>query len=180
MNNNALCSIALNSNSENIERTLMFLNWVQSSQENYDLLIYGILGKHYLLKDGLIFMPEGMEEDKNPYYGWFSLPFRNANLDREWADEYDPVNKSEDITSFLKKYTSYAPHEGFYPDYKDIQALCDTRVQLFGNKIGSRLEHGAFDMEKADSIIEEINKAGTDQIVYEAQKQLDNWKALNE
>ncbi|HEX2946393.1 MAG TPA: DUF3502 domain-containing protein [Clostridia bacterium] len=180
MNFLELCSIALSSNSENVERTLMFLNWVQSGQENYDLLMYGILEKHYLLKDGRVAMPEGVEEDRNPYYGWFSLPFRNANFDREWVDEYDPGNTMEDITQFLEKYTSYAPHEGFYHDYKDIRALCDNRMQLYRNKIEIELHNGTFDMEKADSIIEELEKAGTDRIVLETQRQLDNWKALNE
>ena len=36
----------------------MFINWLQSSQENYDSLMYGIKGKHYTLEDNKIKLPE--------------------------------------------------------------------------------------------------------------------------
>ena len=76
-------SIALCAKSKNVERILMFLDWIQRSQSNYDLLMYGLNGKHYNLNGEQIYYPEGMTIDKNPYLGWSGRSaFKNISYDR--------------------------------------------------------------------------------------------------
>lgn len=174
-----LSSFALSSNSENIERTLEFLNWVQSSQENYDLLIYGIQGKHYSLREERIVMPESGGESENTYYGWFSVPFLNINFLRDWDDGYDPESGKDVMIRFLNTHSSFAPHEGFYPDYRKIQADCDARINLYWEKVIAAISRGEYDTNQTDGIIEELKNAGTEWIIDETQRQLDRWRSSN-
>jgi hypothetical protein len=46
--------------SNNTAMVLRFLEWVQLDRENYNLMMYGIEGEDYVLKDGKPEKPEGM------------------------------------------------------------------------------------------------------------------------
>jgi putative aldouronate transport system substrate-binding protein len=185
LNDSPFGVVAFNSNSENTERALMFLNWIQSTQENYDLFNYGIKDRHYTLKGERIDMPEGMTPDSNPYW-WhgfdnelLNYAFMNINFNR--LSVYDTVkdNYKSDYLQFVKTNTSYAPHEGFYPDYANIKDDCLKRMQLYGLEVKDAFQSGTFDINKTDSIIEDLNGAGTGRIVNEIQKQLNHWRSVN-
>lgn len=186
-NNFYIGSVAFNSNSKNTERSLMFLDWIQSSQDNYDLFNYGIKDRHYILKGGRIGMPEGMNLSENPYW-WHGLDnellnmaFMNVKFNRSAADDpfqsKDSTNK--DYAEFLHSYTSYAPHEGFYPDYRNVQDQCNSREQIYQNKIIDAFQRNAYDTNETANIIDELKKAGSDRIVEEIQGQLDKWRTVN-
>jgi putative aldouronate transport system substrate-binding protein len=173
-------AIAFNSKSANTERALMFLNWIQSSQQNFDLFIYGFKDRHYVLTGDRISMPEGMKASDNPYEGWLSTPFLNINFERlpDDKDTYsDDFMKSH--LDFINSKTFYAPHEGFFPDYKTISDDCNNRMQLYQEKIVNALRTGTYDTKETDNIIDELKTSGTDVIVQEVQKQLDKWRADN-
>ena len=62
---------AIPATSENPERTLMFMNLLQTDQEMYDMMHYGILGETYNINDeGAVVYPEGMTTANSSYMGW--------------------------------------------------------------------------------------------------------------
>ena len=62
---------AISASSENPERTLMFMNLLQTDQELYDMMHYGILGETYEInEEGAVVYPEGMSTANSSYMGW--------------------------------------------------------------------------------------------------------------
>ncbi|MEN6315118.1 MAG: DUF3502 domain-containing protein [Clostridiaceae bacterium] len=184
-NASTIGAVAFNSNSKDTERALMLLDWIQSSQENYDLFNYGIENRHYLLKNNRIDMPEGISISDNPYW-WHRLTdyllnfaFMNIHFHRQSVDDTRPDDYYKTLMEYAQSYTSYAPHEGFYPDYSEIRTECVKRMQVYTKRISDSFKRGIFDTSQADSVIEELKNAGTDQIVNEIQRQLDQWRSVN-
>lgn len=171
-------AIALSVDSPNIERTLMFLDWVQSSQENYDLLMYGIKDKHYTLEADRLVFPAEEGEGYPSYYHWLNSPFLNFNYSRVSVDdEYYDGDIRNDLRDYIANRTFPAPNAGFYPDYRDIRAQSDKRVRLYQDWITYSLFRQTFDPSQIGSIIEQLTEAGTDAIVAEVQRQFDDWRS---
>lgn len=169
-------SIAFNSNSQNTERALMLLNWIQSNQENYDLFNYGMKNKDYILKDERI---EILKSKEGPNYIWYNIPFLNINYIRLSVGDELPDSYKQDFIEYIETSSEYAPHEGFYPNYKDIQLECNRRIELYDKKISTAIQIGTYDINETDNIIDELEKVGTEMIVSEIQRQLDEWRVIN-
>ena len=170
-------AIALNAKSKNAEKTLTFLNWVQSRQENYDLLMYGIEGKHYTLDGEKLVIPQKDEADPSFYPYWPGGPFQNLNYNRvlsknkNFAEDY-----RKDYKEFILHRTAYAPNAGFHPDYRQLGAEVRDRVYEYQRLITSSLIFENYDPGQMDSIIRRLKEAGTDKIVQEIQRQFDEWR----
>jgi len=184
-NDSTIGVAAFNSSSKNTERALAFLNWIQDSQENYDLFNFGIENRHYLLKDNRIDMPEGISISDNPYW-WHELTnnllnaaFMNIRYHRQSVNDTQPYNYYKDYMKYTQSHTSYAPHEGFCPDYLNIQADCTKRMQIYSSRISDAFQRGKYNTDQTDIIIEELKNAGAEQIVDEIQRQLDQWRSVN-
>lgn len=174
VNNTNSGVIAINSNSKNAERVLMFLNWVESSKENYNLFMYGIEGKDYQSTNGTMTLPEG-NKIYTSYANWFKVPFMNLNFMQ--SSQINNTN-IDSYRSVIKSKTKYAPHEGFVPNYAKIQDQFNSRVQLVISNILKPLSNGLLYNSNVDSAVKNINDAGTTEpVVTEIQKQLDAWKA---
>lgn len=172
--NNAM---AFNVNAANPDRALMFMEWIQASQENYDLMIYGIKDKHYELEGKFIKQPAGYNYNDNPYLNWEGQwPFWNIEYFR--FDVNDPVEYKEGYFDNVNHNTRYRPHLGFTPNLDPIKTEVAQRTATYG-EMGKLLEYGALPMDKFDSYIQKQKDAGTEKIVTEIQKQLDAWKAAN-
>lgn len=64
---NAMC---ISESSENPERALMFMDLLETDQELYDMVHYGILGKTYELNGEEAVFPEGMNASNSNYMEW--------------------------------------------------------------------------------------------------------------
>lgn len=169
-------SLALSALSENIERTLMFLDWLQSSQENYDLFMYGIEGRHYQLEGDQIDFPKGITIDQNTWLGWDGRQaFKNLAYERFAAGM--PEEAKEAYAENIRNNAVLAPHEGFFADYAPIADLLNQRKQLLIAEIELPLLTGSFDSDDLDTLIEQLKKAGTDDILANLQTQLDSFRA---
>ncbi|MDW7655922.1 MAG: DUF3502 domain-containing protein [Bacillota bacterium] len=169
-------SLALSAKSENIERTLMFLDWLQSSQEYYDLFMYGIEGKHYQLSGDQLVFPEGITIDRNDWLGWDGRQaFKNLAYERFVAGV--PEEARELYAENIRYNAVLAPHEGFYADYAPIADLLNQRKQLILAQIELPLLTGTFDLNDLDTLIEQLKKAGTDEIIANIQTQLASYRA---
>lgn len=172
---------AFNSKSNDTERALMFLNWIQRDQENYDLFMHGIKNRHYVLKGERIDKPDEIKaEGENPYSGWQNSAFYNIKFFRlpvendTFSDDY-----FNDYLDFINNHTSYAPHEGFYADYKDLQSEYSARKNFYNIRIAGPLSDGTFNTANIDNVISLLKAAGTNNLVSNVQDQLDKWRLNN-
>jgi len=115
-------AIAFNKYSRNPERTMMFLNWIYSKQDNFDLFLYGIKDKNYTLEDGKI-NTDIQEEDRANYFNiahWINSGarvFLNTNFLRVSKGQTD--NFWENYSNYVEKTCRYAPHIPFIPKLDD-------------------------------------------------------------
>lgn len=168
-------SFAFSANSKNVDRAIMFLDWVQSSQENYDLVNYGIVGTHYILKGDQYAYPDGMEADKNPYIGWPGVgAFKDIEYERIPSTLPSIAKKLQ--LDYIKEKMKFPPHEGFFIDYSPVINEQRARITAYERIIDQPFKTGILKMEEIDSKIDELKNAGTDKFVTEIQRQLDNWK----
>lgn len=169
--------IAFNAASKNVEHALTFLNWVQQDQENYDLLMYGIKDKDYILISDQYSLPQGMT-DNDTYLDWSGRNvFKNVNFERYPSGT--PKNSKQMYMGFIDKNTQYATYEGFYADVTSIQGELNQRSEIFLNKILAPIGNGSLRSEEIDTVIKELEDCGTDNIVKVLQEQLDKWKTEN-
>jgi len=167
--------VAISANSANPERTLMFLDLVETNQQMYDLLHYGILDETYKL-DGekAIYAVDGMNGANSNYMEWggqwalWKPQFMRPN------DTYGPGFWKEEARLAGEKQNINSPLMGFFPKSDNIQnelALRDTIWALDKN-----ISYGAFE-ETAEAIvqkmIDEQKDAGIDKIVADVQAQVD-------
>ena len=78
-------SIGISKSCRHPERVMMFIEWLHSSQEAYNLFMYGVKDRNYILQDGKI----GFTADiKQNYYigGWLgSWYFKDMRYERKFA-----------------------------------------------------------------------------------------------
>lgn len=163
-------AISIPKSSKNGERLLQFLQWVQSSQKHYDLLIYGIKGENYNLENNVITFPK----DKPRYFGWDSCDtFMNINYIRE---ENNDGNSYKDMYKSLIEKAKYPPTTGFRINIAKIQSLLEKRKNDFDD-FEFKLRSSDFGdaATEIDKFISDQKTSGVDVIVNEIQKQLDEW-----
>lgn len=172
-------AVAFNANADELPRTLMFLEWVHASQANYDLLVYGLEGEHFLdIGPGLMSYPEGVNAGNHPYHGWLGQwGFWDIQLTR-FPDTF-PETYREDYIEDVNMNTAYWPHMGFVPSTEEVRTEVAQRQSIFEEK-GRALMFGVIDDAEIDSYIEDQQRAGADAILEELQRQLDEWRAENQ
>lgn len=164
-------AIVLNKITKNAERILNFVQWIQTSQENYDLFMYGIKGENYVLEGDRIKFPD----EKSRYFGWDGCTsFININFthlsvsDRsDFREEYKKVTESG---------TRLAPSTGFKGDYSKLQNVINARNDSY-NAMNTRIFMFGANENDIDNFISENKALGVDTLVQDLQKQLDQWKS---
>jgi len=123
--------IAISINSKNANRTLKFLNWVQANKDNYNLMVYGRVGKDYTLTKGIISLPP-LSVGKDPYYDWNSSPFRNFSYDLSDFYTSDSLKGIKAAANSMVSKAVYVPHNGFVPNYSVIENTALIKDDLLG------------------------------------------------
>jgi putative aldouronate transport system substrate-binding protein len=174
---NAVC---ISATSENPERTLMFLNQLETDQALYDMVHYGIEGKTYVLgPNGEADYPDGMDSASSNYMEWggrwalwksqFMRP--DASYGKGFWEEEEKYADSSD------KNVS-APLDGFSFDSTNVATQYAQRNQIFGDA-KKLLDVGMVD--DVDAAIAQIKSdcdaAGTQDLVDEMQKQIEAYLA---
>jgi putative aldouronate transport system substrate-binding protein len=165
-------SFVFPSASRNTDRALRFLEWVQSSRDNYLLMTCGIENEDYVMMGGYPVMPDGMDYESRTYMYWDgSWAFKNIRHD--YADAVAADNDgAESPLEFLDKYSKYPPHGAFYPDYSLVQQIADDRQNTY-MQFEYKLTQGQIqNMTDVDAFIKSLDELGTGNLVEEAQKQL--------
>jgi putative aldouronate transport system substrate-binding protein len=166
-------ALVIHPKSKNAARVLQFINWIQSKQENYDALMYGIEGKTYQLEEGVVKLPPGLEAEQS-FYSWpWRWPLRN--IDWERLDTSSSIDAQRDYYAAFKIKAKFPPHLGFVPDFGPVQSIVNIR-QLSYYEIDLQIYRGTNAFQSLDAYIQEKKQQGADQLVAEIQRQLDKWK----
>lgn len=162
--------------SKNIDRAILFLNWIQQSEDNYDMMTNGIKGTHYDVKDGAIVVPEGANAAKigyaPPEWMWQNPKF----LKPKASDAPDFMQQLQD---FDKNTKLFSPIMGFNFDQTPVKTEL-AAMSTIENKYKYGITAGVLDPETA--VLEygaELKKAGLDKVIAEFQKQADAFLAAS-
>ncbi len=171
--------VAIPATSENPERTLMFLNLLETDQTLYDMVQYGILGENYELNGEEAVFPEGMTAENSSYMEWGG----------RWA-LWKPQFMRPDASygpGFWKAEADYAaslpqnvnsPLNGFSFNVDNVKTQVAQRDQIYGdaNKLIEVGLAGNY-QDAVNKLIADTNAAGTADIIAECQKQIDEFLA---
>lgn len=169
---------AISSISKNQERAMMFLNWTRASQENYNLLMYGIKGKDWVAVDEKTYdIGPGIDPAKKPYSPtpWW---FKNMNMD---------LNTKDSMPEFVKIYTDVLAAKyttpkliGFSYDSNAMKA----KIAQINTTLLERVAPVLTGIKSSDADYQEaiaaLDKAGVPDVLADMQKQLDAWAAVND
>jgi len=122
------------------------------------------------MKDGNVTNPVDVKPLDNSYMGWAgSSAFTNIAM--------TDSTKTLDYYRTIKSNTKYAPHEGFYPDYTNIQDQAQKRINEYRDKIEAPLYRNSLTEEGISMAIDDVRQSGTDTVIAVVQRQLDIWMA---
>lgn len=162
--------LVISSKSKNAKNVLTFLEWVESSQENYDLFMYGIKGKDYEIEGDRI------KYIKYPFYIGED-PFVNIDLMRETVYDHpgfkDVIKKVGELDEIM------APHSGFLPDESAYKNMLEKRRLLYVEFRDIYTGEGQKIIENPPDIKgfrKKFQDAGSDDLRRLLQKELDEWR----
>lgn len=162
---------AINADTRYPVESVKFLEFLNTDKDFYNLITYGIEGKHYTKIDENYIE----KSTENPYSqpGWAIGNTFNAYL-----IEGQPVTLAED-TKKINSEAKISPILGFVPKQDDLKveiANCKAVLDEYQNV----LDQGLVDVDKTyATFIEKLKSAGVDKIIDELNKQLDEWEANN-
>ena len=168
-------SNGVSSTSKHPEAGVMFFNWLYSSQENYDLLNYGIENKHWRKLDGRKY--EVIAADPlNPDYGfgdWEIGHYKLVRIEKNQPSELEPIMFTFDPKTINCISTGFTFNsEPVNAEYSAVLAEIEASIYP--------LKYGVVDFDKNyPKAIEALKKAGYDKVVEEYKKQFAAWLAEN-
>lgn len=173
--------VAISKTSKNPERTLMFLNLLQTDKELYDMVHYGIPDKTYVLDGEAAAYPAGMNSATSNYMEWggrwalWKPQFMRPDAQYSegfWQREAEYVKSNPN--------TINSPLDGFSFDVSAVKNEVAQRDQIFYDADRVVTVGLAGDPNKAiDDLIAKCKTAGTDKVTAELQKQVDAFLASN-
>ncbi|WP_123042913.1 ABC transporter substrate-binding protein [Cohnella candidum] len=169
---------AISQTSKDPARAMMLLNLFYKDKNLLTLMNYGVEGKHYVLKDGQIALPDGKSQDNVGFFHDNQWQLGNQMLNYTRVGE-DP-NKYQNYEQFNEMVKSQpSPLFGFVFDPEPVknELIAVGKVQsTYDPGFKSGQLDPAVDLPK---MISKLKAAGMDKIVAEAQKQVDAWRAAN-
>jgi len=172
-------SMGLLAGSEMPAEAVDFLNWVRSSQENHDLVCYGIKGRNYNLTDDGKLDFAGIDSslryaDKNPY--WSFNDIRYTRYSKSLSNEYISKLKNWDN----RENVVVSPLAGFALDTSSVVVKTSLANVKASASACTDLVDGRVDpMEvvggktRIQKLRDDVKAGGIDTLIAEVQKQVD-------
>ncbi len=170
--------MAISKNSENPERTMMFFELINSNQDLYDMVMYGIKDKTYVLNGDMADFPSGMTGATSNFMEW-------GGQWAMWKPQFmrPTVQYSEGFWNREAEFASTPNHipspiDGLSFDDTNIKTELAKRDQILA-ELGKPLVAGVVkDVDKAvDDIIAKLKAAGSDKITEELNNQVKTFLA---
>ncbi len=160
----------ISKNSKNKEKAIKLIELINTDKEYYNLICYGIEGKHYTkLDDNTIRLVENSNYKPNGdwKFGNQFNAFVTEGMDPDVWEQTEKMNNEAEVSPLL----------GFTLDTTKIEtelAQCETIRKQYGFSFFM----GASEVGKAyDEYLERMDKAGKDKIIKEIQSQVDAFLA---
>ncbi|MGG4129745.1 ABC transporter substrate-binding protein [Paenibacillus illinoisensis] len=164
--------MAISANSEYPEKAMEFLNLLNTDPVLRNMVDSGIEGTHYKKVDDTHM--ENLAESKN--YDMPSYSLGNNML--LYLNNNDPDNKWDEFKKFNAEGVN-SPILSFNFDASNVSTEL-TAVQNVKEQYWAALMTGTLDpATNLDQVIEKFNQAGLEEVMAEAQSQLDAWRAEN-
>lgn len=163
----------LNKRSKNKERAIMFLDWMYSSQANYDLVHYGIKGKDWIDAGPQKYrLPEGYNPRAEYQFNWYILGGNPTHI------RFDAVKSEQDMkyTKMTMDSKNYIPSKlaGFSFDMEPVKAEIAKCEALFSTHLVPLWDGVTTDI---DAVTAAYKEAGYEKVVAEIQRQIDAFLA---
>lgn len=144
---------------------MKFLNWMYSSQKNYNMALYGVEGKDFKIINGRI----KRINTEDLFYEWM---FRNKNfqmfapeIDQSFIDTYQKWDDNAKISTAF----------GFAFDNSKVKEI-EAKLNSVAGKILAPIRSGFVDYDtEYPKAIKKLKEAGIDKYVAEVQRQLDEF-----
>lgn len=161
---------AINVNSEHPERAMMVLDYLFEDKDLYNMLCYGIEGKHYeKFNDYSITLIE--DAGYNPGISWEFGSWFNAMLLEGQSENHWDLNKEVNESALT------SPVLGFVYDSSNVKTEMAQVTALISEYLPGFMT-GSMDPEvKIPELIEKMDAAGMDKIIEDANAQLAAWSA---
>jgi hypothetical protein len=165
------------------ERVVSFLEWIHESQENYDLIRYGVRDRNYSLQGDRVIFPQSV----NPFTTWFAADYftdiryerLTPNLDANFKEIYQDTSFQNTVTtrqlyreSQKKVMEDPKTLEEMTREYEQIEKMIQVYIANT-NEFFSAINEGKFHISP-DELTEKQKEAGVEQIlsVYRKLKQM--------
>ncbi|MDY3929812.1 MAG: ABC transporter substrate-binding protein [Clostridia bacterium] len=173
---NAASGTGIMASSKHKEEAMQVLNLLQSDRELYNLLVFGIEGKHYnKISDTRIETPyESGQGSMNDKYGIYKWIVGNTSL------AYDTQNEPEGYSQWWQEDVNSSTWRsrliGFIPDTTAIADKVDQINAIKGEYMAS-LTSGSLDNweQVYDEWMKKIEAAGNSEVEAELQRQIDEF-----
>lgn len=172
------CATVINAKSKYPERCLMVIEKLMTDEECYRLMQYGIEGRQYEIKDGMIVDPENFDEEKDSG-GFAAWAFR--------TDEMNVPAESEDPRRYVlneewKEGAIDDIYEGFNFDSTELTAEL-AAISNVNAQIGTQLLVGKTAQDPREAVEEyrkQLTDAGIEKVIAEVKKQYTEYLAQKE
>ena len=165
--------LAVMSNSTHAKEAIQFVNWVHSSQENYDLFSLGVKDVNYKV-DGNSASYEGIPADKQYLpISWAWTDMRFHKFSKHLTPQQLETIKNWD------KGAIQTPLIGFSIDTEPVKTEV-AKITTILKEYNPQLLAGMVDFSSVkDKYLSRLKDAGIDKVLAEYQKQLDTYLASN-
>ncbi|MBO9608302.1 MAG: ABC transporter substrate-binding protein [Paenibacillaceae bacterium] len=161
----------ISSTSPNPERAMMLLELVNTDVKLYQLLCYGVEGKHYKVVDGN-YTPidgAGYAPDINWVFGNTFNALPKAGQPRDLVEQTKKMNADAEVSPII----------AFRPDDSALQTEV-AAVRAVQKEYMPGLETGTYNpKDYLPKLLDNEKKAGLDKLHQAHQEQLDKWAAAN-
>ncbi|GGI46519.1 ABC transporter substrate-binding protein [Paenibacillus marchantiophytorum] len=158
------------STSQHVNESVAFLNWLRSSQENYDLFTYGIKDVNYKLQDGAIDYDGIAPEHQYTPISWTWNDIRFVRFSKYISPAYSNQLRSWD------KEAIASPTLGFMPDLAPIKSEI-AQLNVIITEYLPLLYDAKVDWAATmESFRAKLKDAGMNHVITEIQKQYDAYR----
>ena len=163
--------ISVNARTQHPEEAVKMIYMLNSNKELFNLIVWGIEGKHYKLnEDGTAKTLEGSGYDIASGAWRYGNQFNGYVMEGQPADVWEQTKKMNDES--VK-----SPVLGFVPDTTEISAEI-ANISAVGQEYKAYSEYGVAPFEEwYDAYRAKLTAAGIEKVRDELQKQYDAWKA---
>ncbi len=163
--------LAVPSSSKNPNEAVAFINWIKKDQANYDLWSYGVEGVNYKLADGAVDVSATADADKYNMNTWMWNDIRLARFSAKYPKSDIEMLKNWDKDSEVTKFV------GFVYDQSKTKAQV-SQIGVVMDEYMENLGKGVIDINKVnDEFKKKLDAAGLQDLIAEAQTQIDAWIA---